>query len=282
MHKNDNEVYYKKRIECVQVILDSRNGSCNNFPFNSDVTFSLNQSVYNLNETVLDINLSVLNFSIPNSIYNINEYNNLLSLSFNSTTINYGFAYGNYNSTTFMNTFLSIVDSTFKLTFNSISNVYTITNTTYDFVINTNSNIGEIMGFMNGTTYSSTSKSLVLPYCVNFNGLNSMNIHLENIHNDNIDSYYKSNSNIIKSINIKPYEPLILYEKKNESCKVNIDDEMAVNTFSIHLKDDLNRFINFNNKYFNITLLFEITKIEQVNFDSFYDKIKNFYIESLK
>ena len=130
MHKNDNEVYYKKRIECVQVILDSRNGSCNNFPFNSDVTFSLNQSVYNLNETVLDINLSVLNFSIPNSIYNINEYNNLLSLSFNSTTINYGFAYGNYNSTTFMNTFLSIVDSTFKLTFNSISNVYTITNTT--------------------------------------------------------------------------------------------------------------------------------------------------------
>jgi len=135
------------------------------------------------------------------------------------------------------------------------------------------------MGFNNGLVYASSSKSLQLPYCVNFNGLNSLNIHIDNIHSDNIDSYFKSSSNIIQSIPIKPYEPLILYEKKSESCKVNIDDEMNINIIKIQLKDDLNRFVNFNNKYFNMTLLFEITKIEQVNFDSFYEKIKNHYID---
>jgi len=280
MHKNGNENYYKKKIDCIQVVLDSRNGIINNLPFNSDVTFSLNNSIYNLNETILDVNLSVLNFSIPNSIYNINEYNNTLSITFNSTTINYNFPYGNYNCNTFMSQFLLIVDSTFSITFNNISNIYSIINTTYDFIINNNSNIGEIMGFINGNVYNSSSKKIILPYCVNFNGLNSMNIHIENIHSDNIDSFYKTNSNIIKSINIKPYEALIMYEMKNNSCKVNIDDEMAINNFSIHLKDDLNRFINFNNKYFNMTLIFEITKIEQVNFDSFYDKIENFYIKN--
>jgi len=280
MHKNGNENYYKKKIDCIQVFLDSRNGIINNLPFNSDVTFSLNNSIYNLNETILDVNLSVLNFSIPNSIYNINEYNNKLCITFNSTTINYNFPYGNYNCNTFMSQFSLIVDSTFSITFNNTSNIYSIINTTYDFIINNNSNIGEIMGFINGNVYNSSSKKIILPYCVNFNGLNSMNIHIENIHSDNIDSFYKTNSNIIKSINIKPYEALIMYEMKNNSCKVNIDDEMAINNFSIHLKDDLNRFINFNNKYFNMTLIFEITKIEQVNFDSFYDKIENFYIKN--
>jgi len=178
-----------------------------------------------------------------------------------------------------MNTFTSIVDQSFKLSFNSISNIYTLTNTLYDFTINSNSNIGEIMGFINNKSYLSSSKSLVLPYCVNFNGLNSMNIHLQNIHSNNIDSFHKSNSNIILSVCIKPYEPLILYEKTDVS-RVNIDDEMAINIFTIQLKDYMNRFINLNNQHFNLVMLIEITKIEQVNFDSFYDKIKKHYIEN--
>ena len=69
MKKNENESYYKKKIDCIQVILDSRNATINNFPYNSDVTFILNQSIYNLNESILDVNLSEIADYDLRSIY---------------------------------------------------------------------------------------------------------------------------------------------------------------------------------------------------------------------
>ena len=70
----------------------------------------------------------------------------------------------------------------------------------------------------------------IIPYCVNFNGLNSMNIHLENIHNDNIDSYYWAMYNSIKYLVVKLYLKSI---KNNNHSIIQYSVNIFINIINI-------------------------------------------------
>jgi hypothetical protein len=125
-------------------------------------------------------------------------------------------------------------------------------------------------GIQNGT-----SIYITMPYQCNFNGVNNINIYMSNIATKNIDSYTKSNSSIIQSIQVYPNAPQIIFNKTNDySFTIN---QKIIDYIQIDIKDDLERFINFNNASWNLTLCFTLMKEIPRNFDTFQSIIRNGY-----
>ena len=61
------------------VVLDSRNATIyNNGSFNSNLEFNLETPIRKGADWIA-LNMSVYSFTSPNSIYNINEYNNIFN-----------------------------------------------------------------------------------------------------------------------------------------------------------------------------------------------------------
>jgi hypothetical protein len=261
------------------MVLDSRNAtSYHNGSFNSSVEFDLIEPI-KLGHRSIVMKCSVLNFCCPNSIYIINEYNSVLIYTLagfpqNAVT----FAYGNYNANTFITLFKNTMPVGFNITFNNITNKFTITYTT-DFSFNQGSTIYEVMGFAQNVNYSSNNKTLNLPFTCNFNGLQSFNIHFASLNTSNIDSLTKTNSAIIQPIQIPINSNQIFFQKTSDFNFVVAQD--IIDDIRIDLKDDLGNLINLNNNHFNLTL--EFTVIKDINrfrdMNNFHSIMKygNFY-----
>ena len=100
-----------------------------NAPFNSDAIFGFQQSIRRDPRAIL-WTCSVKSFTASNSIYIINEYNSLLSITISGVIINYTISFGNYNANTFMTYLLTILPIGFTITLNTITNKYTLGYTT--------------------------------------------------------------------------------------------------------------------------------------------------------
>ena len=256
------------------VILDSRNATQYiNGDYNSNVRFLFEQGMYFPSNNI-QISCSVLNFICPNSIYIINETNNLLSLTINSVTTNYYITYGNYNATSFITYLLSILPTGFTISLNTINNIFTITYTT-NFTINSTSTIYNVMGFKKNTSYTSSLFTLTLPYTCNFNGIQSINISLENINTNNLDSYNKSQTNIMQTVNVDTNKTIIEFNK-SEDYNITIKQSI-MDYIDIGLTDNLQNFINLNNQHWNLTLLFNIVsdKDRFAHYNSFLNIVRN-------
>lgn len=116
----------------------------------------------------------------------------------------------------------------------------------------------------------------------NFSGLNSFNIHLDNISTKNIDSFSKTNGAIIASIPVNaPVGGVIIYEKKN-SFDFDIEYD-NLDYLQIDLMDDLENYLDLNNSHWNLTLQF--TKKYEKTFrydDGFFDILGNPYPKFLR
>ena len=263
----DNYVTIKENF---LVVLDSRNASIlNNGSLNSSLSFNFEDAIKR-DDKCISLQCAVLNFSIPNSIYIINNNNNVINI--NDTL--YTFTNGNYNALTFITAFNNLI-SGYALTLNKITNIFTITNTnSNDF--NVQGNIMSIIGGSYNTIYSSTSGKCIFPYQCNFNGLNSLNIYFSNINTRNIDSFTKSNSSLIQSVFIDPNSSQISYNKTNEYF-ITINQSI-IDYIQIDIRDDINNYIDFNNQHWNMTLVFYTIKdVPRFIEDDFHYILKNGY-----
>jgi hypothetical protein len=211
---------YMKR-ESFLVVLDSRNASdYYNGSKNSWLDFEI-LDVIKRPADCLYMTMCVHSFTCPVSFYIINSTNNFLSITLNSITYPITVPAGNYNVNSFISTLTtllaSVTSTTFIITMNDINNILTISNSTFNFTINSTSTIYQIMGFKQATSYTSTNKTLTLPFTVNFSGLNSFNIQIENIKTSNLDSYDNCISNIIAVIPVNAdANETLYYEKRND------------------------------------------------------------------
>jgi len=244
--------------ESFLIFLDSRNGEIYNKGYNSDVKFQFEGSLYFNKDDYIQITFALHNFIAPNSIYIINEYNNRLSITYNLINQIIDIPYGNYNIMTFKNYLSSVLPSHFIISYSTITNKITFTNSTYEFIINPSS-IYEIIGLVENETYESNNKIFICPFSCNFNGIQNINITIENINTNNLDSYTKTQSNVINSIPIDLTSPVIKYINGNNHeipLKINYLDYIKINII-----DDKNNLINFNNSHWNLTLEFTILKL---------------------
>ena len=237
----------------------------NNGSFHSSITFNFD-TIERETECIC-MYCSVLSFTCPNSIYTINENNNLLSITINNVLKSYYVLYGFYDANTFMTQLLkSISVDGFTISLDLITNKFTLTNSLYDFKINSTSTINDIMGMHNLFDNVSIQKSFQFPYMCNFNGIQNINIQIENFNTNNVDSINKNNSSIVQAISVDNTCQQIIFNKTIAS-KFIINDPY-ISFISINIVDDLLRPVNLNNKHFNICLEFT----ELVNLDRFYYK----------
>jgi len=268
--------------ESFLVVLDSRNASTyNNGTYNSDVTFNFEAPIEKPKHCLI-MTCSVLQFTCPNSIYNINETNNKLYLSENNNgPFGIYFQYGNYNVNTFMTAFNTLVgaySSYFSITFNSLNNKFTINNSNYDFTIMENSTCFYIMGFIKSFRQGSLVKSLTMPYTCNFNGVQSINIIMPCFNTSNIDSYDKSESSIIQPIPIDSTLSQIAYIKTHD-YSFKVQQEM-IDHIHIRISDDLETAVNLNNQHWNLTLNFTVLlDVNRFHYENTFENIlQNGYI----
>ena len=99
-------------------MIDSRSAdTCNNGSMtilfrcdNSDMTFLFQEPIM-IPKGAIKMTCAVLAFTAPNSIYNVNRYNNYIHMFFGNPNIEVKvyLPYGNYNSSTFMTQFVASV-----------------------------------------------------------------------------------------------------------------------------------------------------------------------------
>lgn len=267
---------YTTTVDYFLVVLDSRNSTCKqNGSFNSNMIFDF-QDTIKTRSRLNKMKCSVLSFTCPNSIYTINETNNILSISINGVNTDYYIELGNYNARTFISTLLSILPTGFSISLNNINNKFTITYTLADFTINATSTVGDVFGFSSGISYTSVLKSLTLPDSCNFNGLASLNISVENLNTNNYNSFNKSPGSIIQPVTIQSGAGQITYYKTN---KYAFDVDYVIDYLQINIQDDLGNYINFNGKHWNLTLCFEcLEEIDKWQLQNgFYNILENPY-----
>jgi type 1 fimbria pilin len=134
------------------------------------------------------------------------------------------------------------------------------------------------MGFQMTTVYTSTSKSLVMPYTCNFNGIQSINIHFDNVNTSNIDSFTETTSSIIQSIPIDYSSQQITFNKTSRFAFNIVQD--TIDFIDIKLMDDLQNLINLNNQHWNLTLYFSKVKdYDRFHYTKDFNSILNYGTE---
>jgi hypothetical protein len=167
--------------------------------------------------------------------------------------------YGNYNFNTLQSTIYSIgiVSITMSLDINTNKISFTDFNDSI-FYIDKTSTLLSVLGGNVGDAYYNYQHIIKLPYQCNFNGVNNINIYMSNINTKNVESYTKTNCPIIQSIQVFPYAPQIIFNKTNDYSFTIA--QKIIDYIQIDIKDDLGRFINFNNASWNLTLCFTLLK----------------------
>jgi hypothetical protein len=228
------------------VVLDSRLGDIKkNDSNNSDIIFIFPDPIVDKKDSI-SLTCSILNFTCPNSQYVVTLQNNEMTFIVYTAGVPniqiLNIPVGNYNPVSFQTAFLAELTSAFgandfTMSYSAVTYQLTISSATKPFAFyifnpslpiptdiytNKNNHLGMIIGCENHILYSSNSgvgglNKILLPYPVNFSGINSLNIHIANIQTKNINSLTKTNSNLVSNVpvNCSPNE-VIFFDKRSD------------------------------------------------------------------
>ena len=256
------DTYIDQRI----ITLSSNNATQNNGSFLSDVYFNF-KGLIKQDLDIREIQISVQNAQIPISFYNINVYNNILILDYNSITYTFTLTRGNYNSSNLITEIIAqfalqgITD--IAIVISSITGVLTFTRgASLNFSILSTGTLNVVLGFLENTTYTSSLGVLTPPFPLNLLGLLKLKLASFEIQTGNFDSSVASNLNILATIPIESGSfGLILYDNiSNTQAIINND---TLDGFDLQIYGDDDNLVNFNGIGWNISLLLAITRVRK-------------------
>lgn len=230
--------------------------------YNDSLMSSCLFSFTNLLKDDLDImyrQISIQNAQIPISYYIVNIYNNTLSYKIdNGIILTATFSRGNYNASTFTTEFKNQIPS-MTLSFNKLTGVFTITNTTTSFTIySSGSTCFKLLG-LDRKVSSYTGVSVLAPFPCNFAGISKIKVVSSALSTYSVDSTTGGNSNIMTVIPVNSGSyGIILYQ--NISSFKPMLRETSTNDFDISLLDDDDNLINFNGISWSISLQLDIIR----------------------
>jgi len=239
------DVYVEQRI----VILDSDNAVKNNGDFNSDVVFNFT-GILTDEPDIKEVQVSVQNAQIPMSFYNVNVYNNILQITYNSTPYTITLTRGNYNSNTLIVEISSqlagqlITDIT--ITISSITGILKFVRAGgLNFTILSTGTINKTLGFATGTNYTTTGGILNAPYPLNLLGILKLKITSLELLTYNFDSSVLGNLNVLATIPIEAGTfGLIQYD--NFANIQSIIKNTTIDSFDLQIYGDDGNLVNFN------------------------------------
>ena len=246
--------------ESIQIHLNSKYATTYNNLDYSDVDFETN--LISVDDRY-SIHLSVINASIPYSFYNINSTNNELTYqeltSPNPTGLTLYIDKGNYTAYQ-LATYLSQNLPNITVTYNSITNKFTFSNSVNDFkIIGQSSTCQNLLGIFGNDFYNhSLGKSLTLAQ-INL-AQNQMIKIATNFNSGSISNLNNNDMKILCSFPVSnaPYS-LITYTN-NDKYKIDLNNN-TFNSINIKLLNQDEQPLELNQQYFSLTL-----QLDFVNF----------------
>lgn len=240
--------------ELLQIHLNSKNAD-RFISGTSDIEFNLPLIEAPLQHTIY---LSVQHLVIPYSFYNIDSNNNFLNyIIYDSipTTHNIFIETGNYNPYQLINVLKNNMQD-FTITYDSIKNKFTFTNSLYEFGFLNTSTCLRLIGF--GDTSLSINKTITSINSINLQSHHCVCVQ-SNLLTGSINSANKYESNIICSIPVdKPPFSMITYINHN-NLKYNLFNNV-ISTMRLRLTDQNNNLIDLNGCNWSCTVQLEIIK----------------------
>ena len=263
--------------ETMLINLNATNATQNNGTFLSNVYFNFKNVIQDV-DNLLEVEISVANAQIPFSFYNINVYNNVLSIDYNGTPYTLTLTRGNYNATnliTEINTqLINAGITTVTITISSITGTILITESSGTLqIFSSGSTIYSVLGLEIGTDYIIDNLTpLSALYPLNLLGTLRLRVCSYELITYNLDSTSMTTLNVLATIPIESATfGVILYDNiTNIKTRLN---NTQLDGFDILILDDNNNPVNFNNVPWCISLLITMTKERQIHP---YDK-KNFF-----
>lgn len=277
------------------ITLNSTDGRSLNGTYKSNINFAFTGLLKD-DVNIIRTYVTVLNAQIPVSFYVIDDTNNLLLIySLNPSTgatiaiTSVFIPIGNYNSGTLLtalNSAFSTAVISLIVSINPVNGLLTFTNSssTVDYAIQAN-NFGSTLAKIVGIADTTVSNSIliennaftVLPFPLNLLGKSKLLINSTNLNNVAYTSFGLGFTTTIATVpvNVPPYS-LIQYATAVEQQK-NILNNRVLDNIDIQILDTDNKFINFNNVDWSLTLVLTIerTDANRINVNSFKDYLGN-------
>jgi len=246
--------------ESIQIHLNSKYAKTFNNQNYSDIDFDTNLISV---DDKYSIHLSVINASIPYSFYNINSTNNVLfyqELTSPVTNTTLYINYGNYNANQLATYFSQNLPNT-SVSYNSITNKFTFSNSVNDFKILTQyTTCQNVLGLSTNDLYNtSIGKNLTLFKQINLATTQIIKI-ATNFQSGSISNLNNNDMKILCSFPVSnsPYS-LITYTN-NDKYKIDLNNN-TFNTINIKLLNQDEQPLELNQQYFSLTL-----QLDFVNF----------------
>jgi hypothetical protein len=206
------------------------------------------------------INISIQTASIPSSFYNCDDFNNKFNIVVNGINQNYIIPQGNYNINTLIIQLKALMGINFSISFNSLDNTITFSNTSYDFQFLSSSTCFEMLGFVDNISYVSISKVLKSTISINLFTIRNILISSNNFILNNINSNKPNDTSILCSIPINSSAGSII--SYSNSFNVSNDVYNTTNLTLLHIKltDQDGALLDLNGCHFSLTLQLDIYK----------------------
>ena len=250
-------------IENKLIVLNSKDADKLNAELLSDVNFKF-KDILKAEENILYVSCSLLSAEIPCSFYNININNQLLIYTINGVEYSLIVQEGNYNATSFITEIVSQFNSdthghSINMTFNKITGKLTITKLTgaFDIIIQSSgSSMYEVLGLLTDNDYTITT-TLVCPYMLNLLGVKKLKIFTNSISLANYDSNGHTSGSLLHTISVDvPSYSLLVYQ--NNHLALTRVMNKTINEIHIQIRDENHKLIDFNNVYWNLTIVLNI------------------------
>lgn len=230
--------------------------------------------------------ISLIDFELPYSFYNINEYNNKLNISTSTGTLNITISPSNYDSDTIVNylntvfsTNASILGTTIVMTVSYSTNKFTFISDTLDFTILDTTTCGFELGLGN-LPLSSTSQSITSPNCMNLAGTPYVEIYT-NFAITQLSSVTDKDGTLIRiPVRTEPSD-YIFYQSTQNIYHMIADRN--IDKVEVRLLDYKGNLLNLNGAVFSMTLNFEFQyqRVPQLtNEFELKDAYKNLFLKN--
>ena len=218
-------------------------------------------------DDILYSHVSIFSAQIPVSFYLINYTVNVLKYTIdNGLTQTMTLERGNYSITQLIDVLVKGFFSAgyvFTITFNKITGKLLFTgpvSSSFTFLSSSfGSTINEIIGFDSVASYTSTGNVLLGEHCCSLIGTKKLKISSSALRTSGLSSGGGGDLLGIIPVNAPPYG-LILYEN-NSSNEGGLLLNRVIGNIDITLTDESNRYINFNNVEYSITLAITTTRV---------------------
>ena len=214
-------------------------------------------------DDILYSHIDIVNAQIPVSFYNINYATNTLKYTINNGSIlTLTVDRSNYNLTSLMvelkSKFLS-AGYTMNTTFYKPTGKFTFSSSQPFSFLSTGSTILEILGFDSVSNYTSTNNVLVGEHPCNLLGIKKLKFCSSALATNSVSSYGSGSDSLFGIIPVNA-SPFGMIQYNNTSGRRSLLKNKVIDMIDIQVYDENNRYINFNNTEWSITLAITTTR----------------------